>query len=169
MADPDRFSFKPKPLLAAIAQIYLNLGHEADFIRAVANDQRSYTPELFERFARVLKNRAIMTAAEVDAIVSFSNRVKDAKATIEIEDEREIPDEFLGEFLRRNAHLANSYQTLCWLHVSLARAPLNVRLADWLAVMKDPVILPVSRVTVDRSTIRAVLLSKDLDPFNNVP
>ncbi|WOO81182.1 Ubiquitin conjugation factor E4 [Vanrija pseudolonga] len=137
VADPDRFSFKPKPLLAAIAQIYLNLGHEADFIRAVANDQRSYTPELFERFARVLKNRAIMTAAEVDAIVSFSNRVKDAKATIEIEDEREIPDEFLDPLLA--------------------------------TLMKDPVILPVSRVTVDRSTIRAVLLSKDLDPFNNVP
>lgn len=40
---------------------------------------------------------------------------------------------------------------------------------DTFAVMKDPVILPVSRVTVDRSTIRAVLLSKELDPFNNVP
>ncbi|KAL1411414.1 Ubiquitin conjugation factor E4 [Vanrija albida] len=137
VTDPDRFSFKPKPLLAAIAQIYLNLGQEADFIRAVANDQRSYTPELFERFARVLRNRAIMTAGEVDAIVSFANRVKDAKATIEIEDEREIPDEFLDPLLA--------------------------------TLMKDPVILPVSRVTVDRSTIRAVLLSKDLDPFNNVP
>lgn len=35
--------------------------------------------------------------------------------------------------------------------------------------MKDPVILPMSRVTIDRSTIRAVLLSKELDPFNNMP
>ena len=36
-------------------------------------------------------------------------------------------------------------------------------------VMKDPVILPISRVVVDRGTIRTVLLSKELDPFNNQP
>jgi len=35
--------------------------------------------------------------------------------------------------------------------------------------MKDPVILPVSRVVIDRGTIRTVLLSKEVDPFNNVP
>lgn len=35
--------------------------------------------------------------------------------------------------------------------------------------MKDPVILPVSRMTIDRSTIRTHLLSTDKDPFNNVP
>lgn len=36
-------------------------------------------------------------------------------------------------------------------------------------LMRNPVILPVSRVTVDQSTIRAVLLSNNKDPFNNVP
>ena len=36
-------------------------------------------------------------------------------------------------------------------------------------LMKNPVILPVSRVTVDQATIRAVLLSNNKDPFNNVP
>jgi ubiquitin conjugation factor E4 B len=98
VADPDKFSFKPKRLLAAIAQIYLNLSEETDFIRAVANDGRSYSKELFERFARVLKHRAIMTEAEVGEVVSFAQKVEDMRATIEIEDEREIPDEFLGEF-----------------------------------------------------------------------
>ena len=39
----------------------------------------------------------------------------------------------------------------------------------FLPVMKDPVILPVSRVVIDRATIRTVLLSKEVDPFNNVP
>lgn len=98
LKDPERFGFKPKQLLAAIAQIYLNLGSEPDFIRAVANDGRSYSKELFERFARILKNRAIMTDGEVGEIVAFIQKVEDTKATIEIEDEREIPDEFLGEF-----------------------------------------------------------------------
>lgn len=99
LKDPERFGFKPKQLLAALAQIYLNLGSEQDFIRAVANDGRSYSKELFERFARILKNRAIMTDGEVQEIIAFTQRVEDAKATIEIEDEREIPDEFLGELL----------------------------------------------------------------------
>ena len=38
-----------------------------------------------------------------------------------------------------------------------------------MVVMKDPVILPISRVVIDRSTIRTVLLSKEQDPFNNMP
>lgn len=137
LVDPERFSFKPKQLLAAIAQIYLNLGDSHAFVTAVANDGRSYTKELFERFARVLKNRAIMTDSEVAGVMAFTQRVEDAKATIEAEEEREIPDEFLDPLMA--------------------------------TLMKDPVILPVSRVTVDRSTIRASLLSKELDPFNNVP
>jgi ubiquitin conjugation factor E4 B len=98
VADPEMFSFKPKRLLAAIAQIYLNLSGEGDFVRAVANDGRSYSKELFERFARILKHRAIMTEAEVGEVVAFTQKVEDMKATIQIEDEREIPDEFLGGF-----------------------------------------------------------------------
>ena len=99
VADPDRFYFKPKRLLAAIAQIYLNLGEEADFIRAVANDGRSYNKELFEKFARVLKHRAIMTESEVSEVVAFTQRVEDMRATIALEDEREIPDDFLDPLL----------------------------------------------------------------------
>jgi len=99
--DPDKFSFKPKRLLAGIAQIYLNLGHEPEFIRAVANDGRSYSKDLFEKFARILKNRAIMTDSEVGEVVAFTQKVEDMKATIMIEDERDIPDEFLGMWFRR--------------------------------------------------------------------
>jgi ubiquitin conjugation factor E4 B len=36
-------------------------------------------------------------------------------------------------------------------------------------VMTDPVLLPVSKIYIDKSTIRTVLLSKEADPFNNVP
>lgn len=149
VADPDRFSFKPKRLLAALAQVYLNLAVEGDFIRAVANDGRSYSKELFERFARTLKNRAIMTDAEVAGVVAFAQKVEDMKATISMEDEREIPDEFLDPLMstRELSHRCSAHDT----------------------VMKDPVILPVSRVVIDRATIRTVLLSKELDPFNNVP
>lgn len=61
---------------------------------------------------------------------------------------------------------ADSADPLLFTRALLRRLPF---VALTFSVMKDPVILPVSRVTVDRSTIRAVLLSKELDPFNNVP
>lgn len=152
VADPDRFKFKPKKLLAALAQVYLNLAPEGDFIRAVANDGRSYSKELFERFARTLKNRAIMTDAEVAGVVAFAQKVEDMRATIMIEDEREIPDEFLDPLMSTRELLQLVGEN-----------------ALTFQVMKDPVILPVSRVVIDRATIRTVLLSKELDPFNNVP
>ena len=36
-------------------------------------------------------------------------------------------------------------------------------------LMEDPVILPVSRTSIDRSTIRSHLLSDPNDPFNRAP
>jgi ubiquitin conjugation factor E4 B len=35
--------------------------------------------------------------------------------------------------------------------------------------MEDPVILPSSKVTIDRATIRSHLLSDPNDPFNRAP
>jgi ubiquitin conjugation factor E4 B len=98
--DPDKFAFKPKELLAEITQIYINLGDSPEFIRAVADDGRSYSKATFERLVRVLKNRAIMLDAEIQQVLAFLAKVEEAKATIEIEDEREIPDEFLGRSYR---------------------------------------------------------------------
>lgn len=99
LAEPEKYSFKPKRLLAAIAQVYLSLASEGDFIRAVANDGRSYKRELFDRFARVLQHRAIMTETEVAEVVAFTEKVEVMKATIAIEDEREIPDDFTDPLL----------------------------------------------------------------------
>lgn len=36
-------------------------------------------------------------------------------------------------------------------------------------LMEDPVILPTSKVTLDRSTISSYLLSDSMDPFNRAP
>jgi ubiquitin conjugation factor E4 B len=100
VAEPEKFAFKPKELLADIAQIYINLGESPEFIRAVANDGRSYSKATFEKLARILKNRAILIDHEIESLLTFIAKVEDVKATIEIEDEREIPDEFLGRFRR---------------------------------------------------------------------
>lgn len=97
VSDPDKFSFKPKELLASITQIYINLGAAPEFIRAIANDGRSYRKSTFESLIRVLGNRAVMVGAEIESVKVLLREVELAKATIEIEDEREIPDEFLGK------------------------------------------------------------------------
>jgi ubiquitin conjugation factor E4 B len=36
-------------------------------------------------------------------------------------------------------------------------------------LMEDPVILPISKITIDRSTIQSHLLSDPHDPFNRTP
>ena len=36
-------------------------------------------------------------------------------------------------------------------------------------LMEDPVVLPASKVSIDRSTIRSHLLSDPHDPFNRMP
>ena len=36
-------------------------------------------------------------------------------------------------------------------------------------LMRDPVILPTSKTSIDRSTIKAHLLSDSKDPFNRAP
>ena len=36
-------------------------------------------------------------------------------------------------------------------------------------LMEDPVILPGSKISIDRSTIKAHLLSDPTDPFNRMP
>lgn len=98
VAEPEKFAFKPKELLADITQIYINLGQSPEFIRAVANDGRSYSKATFEKLARILKNRGILIDREIESLLAFIAKVEEAKATIEIEDEREIPDEFVGTY-----------------------------------------------------------------------
>ena len=49
------FHFKPQQLVSDIVDIYLNLGEEESFCKAVATDKRSYSPNLFKQSERVLK------------------------------------------------------------------------------------------------------------------
>ena len=55
MKDFSEFHFKPQQLVSDIVDVYLNLGNEEIFVKAVAEDERSYSPELFTHAERVLK------------------------------------------------------------------------------------------------------------------
>ncbi|KAK7469287.1 Ubiquitin conjugation factor E4 [Stygiomarasmius scandens] len=136
--DPQKLRFDPKGLLSDLIQVFLNLSDQPEFVRAIANDGRSYSRELFESAERIAIKRGLKTEAELEKLRVLTAMVEEAKLTMEAEEDLgEIPDEFLDPLM--------------------------------FTVMKDPVILPSSKITVDRSTIKSHLLSDSKDPFNRSP
>ena len=49
----EKYHFNPRQLLSDVVQVYLNLGDQDAFIRAVAGDGRSYRKELIEHAAKI--------------------------------------------------------------------------------------------------------------------
>lgn len=153
--NPQEYGFNPRVLLAEIVDIYLNLRAKESFIIAVARDGRSFKPANFENTTTVLRNRGLKSAEDLAAWTALGEKFKKAK---EIEDQAEedlgeIPEEFTGKSVFFVASWGANHHA----------DPLMYTL------MEDPVILPTSKVSIDRSTIRSYLLSDPLDPFNRAP
>lgn len=137
--NPEGYGFKPRELLTYIVDVYINLSKEDAFAHAVANDGRSFRPELFERAVELLSKRLLKSPAEIEEIKKFSDKAARYKAETEADEEElgEIPDEFLDPVM--------------------------------FTLMENPVTLPSSKVNIDLSTIKSHLLSDSKDPFNRVP
>ncbi|KAJ5112297.1 hypothetical protein N7532_000342 [Penicillium argentinense] len=133
------YGFNPRALLTEITDVYLNLMGKQNFVVAVARDGRSYKPANFEKAADIMRKWSLKSPEELRRWSSLQKKVMDAKA------EDEQAEEDLGE-------IPDEYLD-----------PLMFTL------MEDPVILPNSRMSIDRSTIRSHLLSDPHDPFNRVP
>ena len=137
--NPQEYGFNPKQLLSALVDVYLNLKDKERFQLAVARDGRSYKPENFENASMIMSKYALKSATDIDKWNKFAATVKAVK---EIDDqEEEDLGEIPDEFLD----------------------PLMYSL------MTDPVILPSSKISIDRATIRSHLLSDPNDPFNREP
>ncbi|KAJ5699179.1 hypothetical protein N7493_012087 [Penicillium malachiteum] len=133
------YGFNPRALLSEIIDVYLNLMSKQNFITAVARDGRSYKPENFKNAADILRKWSLKSPEELRRWNQLQTKVKEAKAA---DDQiEEDLGEIPDEFLD----------------------PLMYTL------MEDPVILPNSRMSIDRATIRSHLLSDPHDPFNRVP
>lgn len=137
--DKSKYYFNPRTLLSEFVDVYLNLASQPRFIEAVAKDGRSYKPSTFDNASRILVRYSLKSAEEITTWEALKVKFKKAK---ELDDQAE---EDLGE-------IPDEYLD-----------PLMASL------MEDPVILPKSRQTVDRSTIRSHLLSDQTDPFNRQP
>ena len=137
--NPQEYGFNPKQLLSALVDVYLNLKDKESFQLAIARDGRSYKPENFEYASTIMTRYALKSATDIDKWNKFAATIKAVKEVDEQEEEE------LGE-------IPEEYLD-----------PLMYSL------MSDPVILPSSKVSMDRATIRSHLLSDPNDPFNREP
>jgi len=137
--NPEKYRFNPRELLGEILQVFINLSDQGAFVRAVAGEGRSYRKELFERGAGIARKFALKSETEIEQLRLFVVKVEEMKATLAAEEDLE--EDIPEHFLD----------------------PLMY------TIMRDPVILPSSKAVVDRSTIKAHLLSDATDPFNRVP
>lgn len=137
--NPEKYRFYPRTLLGDITSVYLNLCSKTAFVEAISRDGRSYKPQTFDLALAVLRKHHLKSADDIAALSRLAEEVKQIK-TREDEEELELGD-VPDEFTD----------------------PLLATL------MLDPVILPTSRTTVDRQTIKSHLLSDATDPFNRAP
>ncbi|XP_017885248.1 ubiquitin conjugation factor E4 A [Ceratina calcarata] len=135
--DQKEYAFNPANLVLNICEIYINLSQSKSFVRAVSQDGRSYSPELFKLADNVLvRIGGVGILSDLD---QFAKNVEAAASYKKEEDEIlvDAPEEFLDPIMS--------------------------------TLMSDPVILPSSRITIDRQTIARHLLSDQTDPFNRSP
>ncbi|XP_020626137.1 ubiquitin conjugation factor E4 A-like [Orbicella faveolata] len=88
------FHFKPQQLVSDIIDMYLNLGEEESFCRAVATDKRSYSPNLFKQSERVLKLIGRPTSV-IFRLSELASRIDELAQQEEEEEIPEPPDEFV--------------------------------------------------------------------------
>ena len=137
---PDQYGFAPAVLLSDIMSVYLNLKDKTSFHLAVARDGRSYKPLAFANAINIMNRTTSLKSP--DELDTWRKLTATIAATKEADDQAE---EDLGEI------------------------PDDFLDPLMYTLMEDPVILPMSRQTVDRSTIRSHLLSDPTDPFNRQP
>lgn len=133
------YGFNPRALLSEIVDVYLNLMSKQNFVTAVARDGRSYKPANFDKAAEILRKWALKSPEELKRWGQLQKRV------METREADEQAEEDLGE------------------------VPDDFLDPLMFTLMEDPVILPASKMSIDRATIRSHLLSDPHDPFNRVP
>ncbi|KAB2574939.1 putative ubiquitin conjugation factor e4 protein [Lasiodiplodia theobromae] len=137
--NPQEYGFNAKSMLSEIVDVYLNLQEKENFRLAIARDGRSYKPDNFNKATSIMRRFALKSDEEIGRWERLAGQVQEAKEA----DEQEEAD--LGE-------IPDEF--------------LDPLIFD---IMKDPVILPQSKMTIDRAVIQSHLLSDPHDPFNRAP
>jgi ubiquitin conjugation factor E4 B len=153
--NPEKYEFNPKDLLTKIVTVYVNLykteemiqgssdNMEADsdktFGEAICEDGRSYKDEIFSMAVNVVSNHCLLSPTDIETFQKVQKVAKKAA------DDAVDLEADLGE-------IPDEFQD-----------PLMCTL------MKDPVIVPITKSVCDRATIERHLLSNETCPFSRQP
>ncbi|CAN1163011.1 Probable ubiquitin conjugation factor E4 [Linum perenne] len=138
LKDPEKYEFRPRQLLKQIVKIYVNLAR---------GDKENIFPTAISKDGRSYNEQLFSAAADV------LRRINEDMRTIQ-------------EFVELGAKAKIAATEEMDAEATLGEIPDEFLDPIQYTLMKDPVILPSSRITVDRPVIQRHLLSDSTDPFN---
>ncbi|XP_004304262.1 PREDICTED: probable ubiquitin conjugation factor E4 [Fragaria vesca subsp. vesca] len=138
LKDPEKYEFRPKQLLKQIVYIYVHLAR---------GDTENIFPAAISKDGRSYNEQLFGAAADVLRRIGEDGRV-------------------IQEFVELGAKAKVSASEAMDAEAVLGDIPDEFLDPIQYTLMKDPVILPSSRITVDRPVIQRHLLSDNSDPFN---
>ncbi|KAJ3673125.1 hypothetical protein LUZ60_006499 [Juncus effusus] len=136
--DPEKYEFRPKELLKQIAKIYVHIAR---------GDKDGVFPEAISKDGRSYNEQLFDTAASILWKIGADARIID-------------------EFVELGAKAKAAASQAMDAEAALGEIPDEFLDPIQCTLMKDPVTLPSSKVTVDRAVIQRHLLSDNTDPFN---
>ncbi|XVE83728.1 hypothetical protein DITRI_Ditri16bG0109600 [Diplodiscus trichospermus] len=138
LKDPEKYEFRPKELLKQIVRIYVHLAR---------GDAKNIFPAAISSDGRSYNEQLFSAAADLLQRIG--------------EDVRIIQD-----FIELGAKAKAAASEAMDAEAALGDIPDEFLDPIQYTLMKDPVILPSSRITIDRPVIQRHLLSDGTDPFN---
>ncbi|KAM2858775.1 hypothetical protein COP2_024274 [Malus domestica] len=138
LKDPEKYEFRPKQLLKQIVYIYVHLAK---------GDSENIFPAAISKDGRSYNEQLFSAAADVLRKIGEDGRI-------------------IREFIELGAKAKVAATEAMDTEATLGDIPDEFLDPIQYTLMKDPVILPSSRITVDRPVIQRHLLSDSSDPFN---
>ncbi|XP_011035828.1 PREDICTED: probable ubiquitin conjugation factor E4 [Populus euphratica] len=138
LKDPEKYEFRPKQLLKQIVHIYVHLAR---------GDTENIFPAAILKDGRSYNEQLFTAAADVLRRIGEDGRV-------------------VQEFIELGTKTKVAASEAMDAETTLGEVPEEFLDPIQCTLMKDPVILPSSRTTVDRPVILRHLLSDNTDPFN---
>lgn len=138
LKDPEKYEFRPKQLLKQIVNIYVHLAR---------GDKENVFPAAISKDGRSYNDQLFGAAADVLRRIGEDMRI-------------------IQEFVELGSKARAAASEAMDAEAALGDIPDEFLDPIQYTLMKDPVILPTSKTTVDRSVILRHLLSDSTDPFN---
>ncbi|PIA62963.1 hypothetical protein AQUCO_00200763v1 [Aquilegia coerulea] len=138
LKDPEKYEFRPKELLKQIVRIYIHLAR---------GDRENIFPAAISRDGRSYNEQLFTAAADILRRIGEDGRV-------------------IHEFVKLGEKAKAAASEAMDAEAALGEIPDEFLDPIQYTLMKDPVILPSSRIIIDRPVIQRHLLSDSSDPFN---